>query len=578
MPRSTSSNFLVSSRQIAACRVSPGSVAQDRSNNSPNAPRAFVDHQRRRHRPPALRASCSRAALWRRGEAREQEPVGGQAREAERGEHRRGAGGGGDADGPPRRPRAPAHSPGRRPAACRPRSHRRPTCPAPISFRMPGAPGCAGMVVVGDERTIAERDAVDLHQLARGAGVFGGDHIGRGQNIQRAQGDIAGIADRGGDEVEPGPGKGWSARVSRVDLSRVASIIAPRPGRVPPARRGGMAKRDTDMFAFLCGARKLSGAIVAVLSLLWLTACGGGFAAIGGGGPRIDTSRPVPVALLVPGGGGNAADDALAALARERRPAGDGRARRGHHRPARLQHRRQPATRPIAAATPGGARGRQDHPRAGLCPNAAAAGGGGAAASTCWPSPTTPTSPAATSSCSATPSRTPPAGWCATPPPAARATSWWSTARTPPRPSARDAIAARDLRDPGRQPGRGDQFRGLADRRHQRGARDQPRPRDRPARRRSSSPPAPTARSRSWPSSCRRTGSSPSDVQYIGLQRWDVPASARTLPGLQNGWFAMPDPGLQEQFQQPLPGRLRRPARIRSPGSPMTASPRSARW
>ena len=45
-------------------------------------------------------------------------------------------------------------------------------------------------------------------------------------------------------------------------------------------------------------------------------------------------------------------------------------------------------------------------------------------------------------------------------------------------------------------------------------------------------------------------GLGPRDVQFIGLQRWDVPASARTLPGLQNGWFAMPDPGLQEQFQQ----------------------------
>lgn len=65
------------------------------------------------------------------------------------------------------------------------------------------------------------------------------------------------------------------------------------------------------MFAFLRGARKFSGAIIAVLSLVWLTACGGGFGA-GGGGPRIDTSRPVPVALLVPSGGGNAADDALA--------------------------------------------------------------------------------------------------------------------------------------------------------------------------------------------------------------------------------------------------------------------------
>ena len=53
------------------------------------------------------------------------------------------------------------------------------------------------------------------------------------------------------------------------------------------------------MFAFLCGARKLTGAVVAMLSLVWLAACGGGFTGMGGGGPTIDTSKPVPVALLL---------------------------------------------------------------------------------------------------------------------------------------------------------------------------------------------------------------------------------------------------------------------------------------
>ncbi len=45
-------------------------------------------------------------------------------------------------------------------------------------------------------------------------------------------------------------------------------------------------------------------------------------------------------------------------------------------------------------------------------------------------------------------------------------------------------------------------------------------------------------------------GLTPEKIQYIGLQRWDVPSSARTLAGLQNGWFALPDPALQDQFQQ----------------------------
>ncbi len=40
------------------------------------------------------------------------------------------------------------------------------------------------------------------------------------------------------------------------------------------------------------------------------------------------------------------------------------------------------------------------------------------------------------------------------------------------------------------------------------------------------------------------------NIQYIGLQRWDNPASARALPGLQGSWFAIPDPQLAAQFSQ----------------------------
>lgn len=38
-------------------------------------------------------------------------------------------------------------------------------------------------------------------------------------------------------------------------------------------------------------------------------------------------------------------------------------------------------------------------------------------------------------------------------------------------------------------------------------------------------------------------------VQFIGLTRWDIPAGTQALPGVQGGWFALPDPGLQAQFQ-----------------------------
>lgn len=39
-------------------------------------------------------------------------------------------------------------------------------------------------------------------------------------------------------------------------------------------------------------------------------------------------------------------------------------------------------------------------------------------------------------------------------------------------------------------------------------------------------------------------------IQWIGLQRWDIPVTARTLSGLQGGWFALPDPALTARFNE----------------------------
>lgn len=44
-------------------------------------------------------------------------------------------------------------------------------------------------------------------------------------------------------------------------------------------------------------------------------------------------------------------------------------------------------------------------------------------------------------------------------------------------------------------------------------------------------------------------GVSPATTQYIGLTRWDIPAQTLELPGVQGGWFAMPDPGMTNQFR-----------------------------
>ncbi len=66
------------------------------------------------------------------------------------------------------------------------------------------------------------------------------------------------------------------------------------------------------MFSLLSKSRKITSRIVALMSILWLAACQPVTLGGGGGGPSTNTSAAVPVALLVPGGSGNAGDDLLA--------------------------------------------------------------------------------------------------------------------------------------------------------------------------------------------------------------------------------------------------------------------------
>ncbi|MCR8827726.1 penicillin-binding protein activator [Pseudosulfitobacter koreensis] len=43
-------------------------------------------------------------------------------------------------------------------------------------------------------------------------------------------------------------------------------------------------------------------------------------------------------------------------------------------------------------------------------------------------------------------------------------------------------------------------------------------------------------------------GIQPAVTQYIGLTRWDIPTPTLSLPGLQGGWFALPDPARSAAF------------------------------
>ncbi|MBZ4022739.1 penicillin-binding protein activator [Rhodobacter sp. TJ_12] len=44
-------------------------------------------------------------------------------------------------------------------------------------------------------------------------------------------------------------------------------------------------------------------------------------------------------------------------------------------------------------------------------------------------------------------------------------------------------------------------------------------------------------------------GVNPAVTKFIGLTRWDTPPAAMALPGLQGGWFALPDPNLNDRFR-----------------------------
>ncbi|MEM7318304.1 MAG: penicillin-binding protein activator [Pseudomonadota bacterium] len=44
-------------------------------------------------------------------------------------------------------------------------------------------------------------------------------------------------------------------------------------------------------------------------------------------------------------------------------------------------------------------------------------------------------------------------------------------------------------------------------------------------------------------------GVSPESTQYIGLTRWDIPPETLSLGGLQGGWFALPDPAKSQSFR-----------------------------
>jgi hypothetical protein len=233
----------------------------------------------------------------------------------------------------------------------------------------------AGVIVQGNDPPAAERDRVDLHQMAQAARVLGGKDIGRGEHVEGVQRDVARSTDRRGQDVKPGrePARtrplearrrqrGWNAvgvrhrgRGPRITVGS-GDEIAPgvnrpvargRPrvirsgagmggvgndraggGRLGPGRplgtftlaagahrfRVGSIVEIGAMMAVSLGRRKL-GALLAgsvATMLLGPIGCGPAAGPVAGRGPLIVPGAAVPVALLVPSGSGQAGDELLA--------------------------------------------------------------------------------------------------------------------------------------------------------------------------------------------------------------------------------------------------------------------------
>ena len=55
----------------------------------------------------------------------------------------------------------------------------------------------AGMVMIGHNRPASEGNAVNFHELSGGPRILGGNHVGRGKDVEATQRHIARGADRG---------------------------------------------------------------------------------------------------------------------------------------------------------------------------------------------------------------------------------------------------------------------------------------------------------------------------------------------------------------------------------------------
>ena len=160
-----------------------------------------------------------------------------------------------------------------------------------------------------------QRNPVYIHKFAQASRVFCGKDIGRGENIEGAQGDIARRPDRDPDKPETGS-KGNFLGIQRwtppFAIRIVRCVHAGGPVGAAKVRRHPMLKTLTSLSIFEPLRKGLRHACLAVGAAL-LAACEPiGVSPLAGDGPTVDLSAPIPVALLVPRGSGAQGDDLIA--------------------------------------------------------------------------------------------------------------------------------------------------------------------------------------------------------------------------------------------------------------------------
>ncbi len=156
------------------------------------------------------------------------------------------------------------------------------------------------VVMQAEQFAPIQADPMDIKEAAQAAGVLCGQNLGAGQGVERAQCYVSGGSNWYADKVDPRFQLGY-LEIQTGPTSLYVYYRAYPTGR--DMRLSSIA-RSSAMFAFFSSARKALSPVLLLLAAAVLAACDASMlGGLTGGGQRINARTPIPVALLVPRGG-----------------------------------------------------------------------------------------------------------------------------------------------------------------------------------------------------------------------------------------------------------------------------------